>query len=97
MSVFPGTATTDSMNEAPKMPDAGQSIRDGKEAERILDSPVFRGAIQDVTGALLQRWKDATDMETREKAHAYMTALDSVVAQLRIVMQNGEIEEKFLV
>lgn len=67
-------------------------ILKGQKAKDILESDVFREAVQTAEDAITQEWREGKSPTDRESAHAKLRALTEVVRQLRIMMGQGEYE-----
>lgn len=73
--------------------DPSEMIRRGHEAKRILESPVFQEAVQEVDRACVARWRTAVSVLDREEAHSEQKALYRVVDALRVAVDNGLFEQ----
>ena len=66
-------------------------IRDGLDAQRLLDDPVFRGAVAKVDADLVKEWRVATTKKDREQAWAKQAALDEVIRRIRVIVEGGQV------
>jgi len=67
-------------------------IEEGFHAERLLTDPVFCEAVEKLEDKWTVAWKRATDVETREKLWALVTALYAVRDELDGTKNRGEME-----
>lgn len=68
-------------------------VKEGRVAARILADDVFRKAVDMAEESIITEWRNANDVEVRERAHAKLGALEEVLHQLRVLKERGEVEE----
>ena len=64
------------------------------EAERILESDVFKEAMQSLKDEYMQAWlnsKNPDDISTRESLHRSILLLPEVEKHLRIIAEKGKL------
>ena len=68
-------------------------IREGKEAEDILNSDVFKKAIANLKAELLDNWEisPAKDYETRKSIYTAVKLLREIEKHLRIMIEKGKL------
>ena len=73
-------------------------IREGKEAEDILNSDVFKKAIANLKAELLDAWEisPAKDHETREALYTAVKLLPEIEKHLRIMIEKGKINPSMI-
>lgn len=74
--------------------DTLDEVKQGREAKRILDSPVFQRAIEMTEDQIIQEWRDAETVEERERYHALQEAPSIVKRQLRVLAGRAEWHEE---
>ena len=62
-----------------------------QQAGAILDSQVFKDAVQKTEANIIEKWRHGSTPQTREAAHAELMALDGVLAQLGTIVDDGEV------
>lgn len=72
--------------------DADEVALRAKEARRVLDSPVFRDALEAAERNYIQAWKHARTPFEREAAHAKVSVLDDVAKELRAIIARGDMQ-----
>ena len=78
--------------------DAGRLEREiskGREAGRLLDSPLLRGFLDGRRDSLISRWRrtEMGDVEGRERAYRMMHALDALERELDTYSETGRLAE----
>lgn len=68
-------------------------IRDGQQAERILNDPVFQRAVEQTEEKYVREWKTSEDPAERERLHARVNGLQDIVQQLHRIV-NGATWER---
>lgn len=74
---------------------AGETIKDGNDAARLLDSPAFKRAMQSTAAAYIAKIKASgpkDDVERRVWGEM-LNALDTLDANLKALMAAGKIAE----
>jgi len=73
--------------------DDTEIIREGREAEEILESAVFKKAFSNYKAELLDNWEStpAKDHELRESIYQAIKLLPEVEKHLRILIEKGKI------
>lgn len=69
-----------------------QLVEGGRGAKRILEDPIFRGAVTRLEEAVMESWKKSKSTSGREEAHFRWKALQSVLVDLRSLMEAGALE-----
>jgi len=67
----------------------GEMMAVGARAAALLEDEVFVAALSVVATGCVETWKASLSVEEREKAHARLLALNSVVAELRGISAQG--------
>lgn len=69
-------------------------VRQGKQAERILNDPVFARAVRDADERFIMAWKEAEgDPDRRENMWQRQAALGQVLQQLTVIVNNAHVEQ----
>jgi len=73
-----------------------EEIRNGQEAQRILDSDVYKNAIQKLADGYQNQWMNSrpNDVEERELAYKKLQILADFVTEVKTVMETGKMAEK---
>lgn len=73
--------------------DESEIVRQGREAEEILNSDVFKLAFSNYKTELLELWEQtpAKDQDMREKIYSAIKLLPEVEKHLRILIEKGKI------
>lgn len=76
--------------------DKQKEINDGQEAERLLESDVFKNAFINYKNELIKEWEStsAKDLDTRENLYRALKALPEVERHLRIIVEKGKLNSK---
>lgn len=61
----------------------------GEEAHRLLESKLFREAVQDVKDEIVRQWYVAETVSEREELHSRQRALASITSALKKIADNG--------
>jgi hypothetical protein len=69
-----------------------QLVDAGRGAKRILDDPIFKGAVTRLEGSITETWKRGKSTSAREEAHARWKGLQAVLVDLRSLMEAGALE-----
>lgn len=72
--------------------DSDEVERRAKEARRVLESDVFREALETAERNYIQAWKVARTPLEREAAHAKVSVLDDVAKELRAIIARGDMQ-----
>lgn len=74
------------------------AIRDGQEAARLLEHPLLVQAFELIEQDITEQWKNSPvrDVDGREKLHLMERLLQRIKAQLRSVVENGQVVEATL-
>ena len=69
---------------------------EGEEAKRILDSTVFKDAMQTLSDGYMSEWvnSEATDQERRETVYMKLRILADFVNELQTVLQTGQMADE---
>ncbi len=75
--------------------DSNQEVLDGQEAQRILDSEVYKKAIQRLSDGYMSQWVNSrpNDVAERERAYTKLQILADFVNEIKTVMQTGKMAE----
>jgi hypothetical protein len=60
----------------------------------LFDDEVFKAGVFDLEESLILAWRKAKTVQDREAAHAEISALGSIMAKLRAVMERGAFEKE---
>lgn len=63
----------------------------GEEAHRLLESALFKEAVQEVEQDIVRRWRAETDLAKREELHADSRAVGRITAALKKIADAGRI------
>lgn len=76
--------------------DKQKEINDGHEAERLLESDVFKSAFINYKNELIKEWEStsAKDLDTRENLYRALKVLPEVERHLRIIVEKGKLNSK---
>ena len=64
-------------------------IERGLDAAGILESPIYRDALEVTETNILAEWRAGTTIPEREKAHAKLLVLQDIIDSLSIIIQRG--------
>ena len=69
---------------------------EGEEAKRILDSEVFKDAMQTLSDGYMSEWvnSEAVDQERREVVYMKLRILADFVNELQTVLQTGQMADE---
>jgi|TARA_E500000178_G_scaffold342038_1_gene386694 hypothetical protein len=73
-----------------------QKILDGQQAEQILESEVFKKALQNLKEEYIQHWLNNIDVDAvslREDIHKAILLLPQIEKHLRIIVEKGKISK----
>ena len=75
-----------------------QEVLDGQEAQRILESDVYKKAMQALSDGYMGDWVNSrpVDVEDRETAYKKIQILADFVNEVKRVMETGKMAEKEL-
>ena len=78
--------------------DKQKEINDGQEAERLLESDVFKSAFINYKNELIKEWEStsAKDLDKRENLYRALKVLPEVERHLRIIVEKGKLNSKDL-
>lgn len=71
-----------------------KEVRQASEAERILESDVFKLSLENLKKEYLQAWitlKKPDDIEARENLHKSILLLPEIEKHLRIIAEKGKL------
>lgn len=76
--------------------DSNQEVLDGQEAQRILDSDVYKKAMQKLSDGYMSEWMNSrpNDVAERERAYTKIQILADFVNEVKTVMETGKMAEK---
>jgi|TARA_B100000123_G_scaffold130232_1_gene96067 hypothetical protein len=76
--------------------DKQKEINDGQEAERLLESDVFKNAFINYKNELIKEWEStsAKDLDKRENLYRALKVLPEVERHLRIIVEKGKLNSK---
>lgn len=75
--------------------DSNQEVLDGQEAQRILESDVYKNAMQKLADGYQSQWMNSKpeDVQERERAYIKLQLLADFVNEVRTVMETGQFAE----
>lgn len=75
--------------------DNNQEVLDGQEAQRILDSEVYKNAIQKLADGYQSQWMNSrpNDVADRERTYTKLNILADFVNEVKTVMETGKMAE----
>ena len=75
--------------------DSNKEVLDGQEAKRILDSEVYKNAMQKLADGYQSQWMNSrpNDVAERERAYTKIQILADFVNEVKTVMETGKMAE----
>ena len=75
--------------------DSNQEVLDGQEAQRIIESEVYKKAIQALSDGYMSQWMNSSDNDVagRERTYTKLQILADFVTEIRTVMETGKMAE----
>ena len=75
--------------------DSNQEVLDGQEAKRILDSEVYKNAMQKLADGYQSQWMNSSpnDVNERERVYMKLQILADFVNEVKTVMETGKMAE----
>ena len=75
--------------------DSNQDVLDGQEAKRILDSEVYKNAMQKLADGYQSQWMNSSpnDVQERERVYMKLQILADFVNEVKTVMETGQFAE----
>lgn len=73
-----------------------QIIERGRQAESVLDNPVYRDAYEQIEQGLTRAWQESRNRDEREELHQLHRALAKVRATMEAAMRTGRVEAEKL-
>ena len=76
--------------------DSNQEVLDGQEAQCIIESEVYKKAIQTLSDGYMNQWMNssANDVAGRERTYTKLQILADFVTEIRTVMETGKMAEQ---
>lgn len=76
--------------------DSNQEVLDGQEAKRIIESEVYKKAIQTLSDGYMNQWMNSSDNDVsgRERTYTKLQILADFVTEIRTVMETGKMAEQ---
>lgn len=73
-----------------------QDVQRGRQAQAVLDNPVYQDAYTQIEQGILSKWRESKDAAEREELHRTLRLLDKVKALTESAMRSGQIAAKEL-
>lgn len=75
--------------------DSNQEVLNGQEAKRILDSEVYKNAMQKLADGYQSQWMNSSpnDVQERERVYMKLQILADFVNEVKTVMETGKMAE----
>ena len=72
-----------------------QEVTDGQEAKRIIESDVYKNAMQKLADGYQSQWMNSkpNDVQERERAYVKLQILADFINEVRTVMETGQMAE----
>ena len=72
-----------------------KEVTDGQEAKRIIESDVYKNAMQKLADGYQSQWMNSKpeDVQERERAYIKLQLLADFVNEVRTVMETGQFAE----
>ncbi len=73
-----------------------QESLDGQEAKRIIDSEVYKKALQTLSDGYMSQWMNSPDNDVagRERTYTKLQILADFVTEIRTVMETGKMADE---
>ena len=72
------------------MTDAVEAER-GRQAQAVLDNPVYADGYAAIEQELMHKWRDSRDAHEREQLHRLLMALQLIRSRLEATMRTGKV------
>lgn len=72
------------------MTDAVEAER-GRQAQAVLDNPVYADGYAAIEQELMNKWRDSRDAHEREQLHRLLMALQLIRSRLEATMRTGKV------
>ena len=72
------------------MTDAVEAER-GRQAQAVLDNPVYADGYAAIEQELMHKWRDSRDAHEREQLHRLLMALTLIRSRLEATMRTGKV------
>ena len=76
--------------------DSNQEVLDGQEAQRIIDSEVYKKALQALSDGYMNQWLNSTDNDVagRERTYIKLQILSDFVTEIKTVLETGKLADE---
>jgi len=73
-----------------------QESLDGQEAKRIIESEVYKKALQTLSDGYMSQWMNSSDGDTagRERTYTKLQILADFVTEIRTVLETGQMADE---
>ena len=73
-----------------------QESLDGQEAKRIIESEVYKKALQALSDGYMSQWMNSPDGDTagRERTYTKLQILADFVTEIRTVLETGQMADE---
>lgn len=73
-----------------------QESLDGQEAKRIIESDVYKKALQALSDGYMSQWMNSPDGDTagRERTYTKLQILADFVTEIRTVLETGQMADE---
>ena len=63
----------------------------GRQAQAVLDNPVYAEGYAQIEQELMHKWRDSRDAHEREQLHRLLMALTLIRSRLEATMRTGKV------
>jgi len=76
--------------------DNNQEVLDGQEAQRIIDSEVYKKALQTLSDGYMGQWLNSTDNDVagRERTYTKLQILSEFATEIKTVLETGQMADE---
>ncbi|HIE83887.1 MAG TPA: hypothetical protein EYQ00_08605 [Dehalococcoidia bacterium] len=76
--------------------DSNQESLDGQEAQRIIESDVYKKALQALSDGYMSQWLNSTDDDAagRERTYTKLQILSDFVTEIKTVLETGKMADE---
>lgn len=73
-----------------------QESLDGQEAKRIIESEVYKKALQTLSDGYMSQWMNSPDNDTagRERTYTKLQILADFVSEIKTVLETGQMADE---
>ena len=76
--------------------DSNQESLDGQEAQRIIESDVYKKALQALSDGYMSQWLNSPDNDVagRERTYTKLQILSDFATQIKTVLETGQMADE---